>query len=345
MMQPFVQKTETRKGGIFEDVQRPWAQTLSLVALSFARIVSVLAAAWLWAKVWESYEPTTGRLSDLLTLAMFAISLIACGVAFIRIDGHFDADMKSRGMIALLCLIALSVFNYAVAPVIVFSMVMIKSNLIYAVPVLVSVAAWAVFANFRTGQYSFVQELTRQTPFNSEGYWIEALKQDFEREKREMGDQHQAALDEIDELNARLAHLKAENDNLRRNPIKEFAPYNHGSAKSLPIGARSFDTDEQKRLSMWIGEWGKRGTSRDNWTTREAEKLHGWRISYPEWEKFTDALKGLRYLDEYNKPMLSEAEIMNRLKLPPGPTDKTLNTTVNGATHDATRPDTAGVGG
>lgn len=344
-MIPMQQKTETRKGGIFEDVQRPWAQTLSLSLMHFARVISVLVAAWFWAKVWESYEPTTGKLSDLLTLAMLAVSLVYCCIAFVRIDDHFDADTKSRGIIALVCLVAMLAFNYAIAPVVVFSLVKIKTDLVYAVPVVVTVAAWAVFAYFKTGQYSFIQELTRQTPFNSEGYWIESLKQDFEREKRTLNADLQEALDAIDQLNARVAHLTSENQKLIANPVKEFAPYNHGNAKSLPIGARSFDADEQKRLAMWLNEWGKRGTSRDNWTTRDAEKLHGWRVSYPEWEKFTDALKGLRYLDEYNKPLLSADDIAARLHLPPCPTDISSGATGNGAKPDATRRDTGGVGG
>ncbi len=60
-------------------------------------------------------------------------------------DDHFDADTKSRGIIALVCLVAMLAFNYAVAPVVVFSLVKIKTDLVYAVPVVVTVAAWAVF--------------------------------------------------------------------------------------------------------------------------------------------------------------------------------------------------------
>lgn len=344
-MIPMVQKQETRRGGPFEDVQRPWAQTLSLAIMHFARVMSVLVACWSWAKVWESYEPTTGKLSDLLTGALLVVSLIACGIAFVRVDDHFDADKKSRGIIVLLCLVAMIAFNYAVAPVVVFSLIKIQSDLVYALPVIVTVAAWAVFTYFKTGQYSFIQELTRQTPTNSEGYWIEELKQDFEREKRDLNADLQTALDSIDQLNARVAHLTAENQKMRATPIKEFAPYNHGSAKSMPIGARSFDADEQQRLSMWIGGWSKRGTSRDNWTTHDAEKLYGWRVSYPEWEKFTDALKGLRYLDEMNKPLLKPDEIIAKLHLPPYPTDETQNTTVTSANHDTTRPNTKPEGG
>lgn len=339
MMMPFMQqKTETRKGGPFEDVQRPWAQTLSLALMHFARVIAVLVAAWSWAKVWESWEPTTGRLSDLLTLAMYVVSLIAAGVAFVRIDDHFDADLKSRGLIAALCLISCVAFNYAVTPVVVFALVKIQSDLVYALPVVMTVAAWSVFAHFKTGQYSFIQELTRQTPTNSEGYWIEELKQDFEREKRDANVELTEALDKIEVLQRELTAAQ------QRQPDKVFVPFNHGGARA--IGDSQLSADEVTALSKYITGWRVRGTGREPWTSKDGRAKHGGDgITDPQWRKFTALLKSLSILDSDNRPNVGRDQALKMLKLPPYPTDNNSGGAQNTAQPDPTRPHPTGAGG
>ena len=45
-MMPIVQKTETRKGGLFEDVLRYWQQTLSHGAMRFVELALIIAALY-----------------------------------------------------------------------------------------------------------------------------------------------------------------------------------------------------------------------------------------------------------------------------------------------------------
>lgn len=329
-MIPMVQKQETRRGGLFEDVQRPWSQTLSLAIMHFARVMAVLVACWSWAKVWEAYEPTSGKLSDLLTVAMLAVSLIACGIAFVRIDDHFDADKKSRGVIVLICLVALIAFNYAIAPVVVFSLVKIQSDLVYAMPIIVTVAAWSVFKHFKTGQYSFEQELIQQTRTNSEGVQLELIKQDFEREKRDSNAELADALDKIAVLEQELKAAQT------RQPDKVFVPFNHGGARA--IGDPKLSADEVLALSKYITGWRVRGTGRDPWTTSEGRaKFGGDGITDTQWRKFTALLKGLSILDLDNRPNVGRDDALRMLKLPPYPTENAVNVSGNG--HNPTRPD------
>jgi hypothetical protein len=270
--------------------------------------------------VWEQYDQTTGRLSDLLTYALFAVSLVIAGVVFVRIDNHFDANLKSRksrGVIVLLCLAACGAFNYAISPVVVFAMVKIQHDVIYALPIIVTVAAWAVFTYFKTGQYSFTQELTRQTPFNSEGYWIESLKQDFEREKRDLNSELADAVDRIRGLEADLKDAQV------KRPDKVFVPYNHGAARK--IGDTQLSADELTALAKYITGWRVRGFSRDPWTTKEGKaKYGGDGITDPQWRKFTALLKGLNLMDKDGRPNAGRDEVLGALKLPPYSTDQNI---------------------
>lgn len=349
MMPPMIQKTETRKGGFFEDVLRYWQQTFSHGAMRFVELVLILASVYFWARVSADYldapEPT-GRAVEMLGYALWGVTLLIIGYVTIRVlwSERVSDEPTTRAVIVIVGVGGWLAFNYAASPVIVFALMTVQDNIVYLVPFAVIIAAIAFVPSAEMGRYGFNQEVTRQTAFNSEGYWIKELEQNFEREKRDLNADLQAALDEIDGLNARVTHLTSENQKLLANPVKDFVPYNHGSAKSLPIGARSFMPDEQARLARWIGEWPKRGTARDNWITRDAEQRHGWRIGQPEWDKFVDALKGLGYLDDSNKPLLTPDEVLKRLRLPPYPTEKTSNTNGNGAKPDTTRHDTTQAG-
>ncbi len=347
---PMQQKTETRKGGFFEDVLRYWQQTFSHGAMRFVELVLILASVYFWARVSADYMDSpdpTGRAVEMLGYALWGVTLIIIGYVTIRVlwSDRVSDDRTTRAVVTIVGVGGWLAFNYFASPVIVFALVTIQVNIVYVVPFAVIIAAIAFVPSAEMGRYGFNQEVTRQTAFNSEGYWLEELKQNFEREKRDLNADLQAALDEIDGLKARVAHLTSENADLKAHPVKEFAPYNHGSAKSLPIGARSFMPDEQARLARWIGAWPTRGTARDNWTTRKSEQQHGWRIGEPEWDKFVDALKGLGYLDDTNKPLLSPDEVLKRLRLPPYPTSGSVGSGGNGAKPDPTRPEAAAAGG
>ncbi len=213
MFVPYEPKTETRKGGKFEDVQRPNQQTTMHGLMRFGQIMLVLVAAFSWAKVAEAYEAEmlTGRLAELIGYALWAVTLIVVGVVFAKANVHFE---MSQGVIAAVIVGLLAVwvtFNALLSPVIVFALVKIQSNPLYLIPVITASAAAAFVPSFEVGRYSFWRELTDQAGTNSEkpvidetAIEIERMKIDWQREQREA---REATLEaEIERLKAIISN-------------------------------------------------------------------------------------------------------------------------------------------
>ena len=174
MMPPMIQKTETRKGGFFEDVLRYWQQTFSHGAMRFVELVLILASVYFWARVSADYldspEPT-GRAADMLGWALWGVTLIIIGYVTIRVlwSDRVSDEPTTRAVIVIVGVGGWLAFNYAASPVIVFALLTIQSNIVYTVPFAVIIAAIAFVPSAEMGRYGFHQEVTRQTPFNSEG--------------------------------------------------------------------------------------------------------------------------------------------------------------------------------
>ncbi len=209
MFVPFQPKSETRKGGKFEDVTRPNQQTTMHGLLRFGQIMLILLAVFAWGKVAEAYqaEAVTGRLSELMTGAIWFVTLILVGVAYAVVRSKVDADAVWTGIIITALLIVWAAFNVFIAPVAVFAMVMTQHNLLYVLPIIVTAAAAAFVPSFEVGRHSFWRELVDQSGTNSEkpvldetAITIEQMKIDFARE--------QAALKES-ALRAEVERLQA----------------------------------------------------------------------------------------------------------------------------------------
>lgn len=193
-MVPYKPQAETRKGGKFEDVQRPNQQTAMHGLLRFGQIILILLAAFSWAKVAEAYEAETltGRLAELIGIVMLAVTLAIAGVLFAKIAGAFDMNRTSVITVVIALLVAWALFNALLSPVIVFALVKIQSNPLYLFPVIAAAAAASFVPSFEVGRYSFWRELVDQAGTNSEKPVIDEtqiaiskMKIDWEREQAE----------------------------------------------------------------------------------------------------------------------------------------------------------------
>ena len=340
-MMPIVQKTETRKGGLFEDVLRYWQQTLSHGAMRFVELALIIAALYFWARVAADYmdaDPVTGRMADMMSVGLYAVSLIGFGYAAARAmqSERLSDDITTRSVIAGASLIMWLAFNGLVSPVIIYALHGIQSNIGYIVPFAVVVGAVAFYPSLEMGRYGFEQEVTRQTPFNSEGYWIKELEYQHQNDTRNSSAELAEALDKIAVLER---ELKAAHE---RKPDKVFVPFNHGGARA--VGDAQLSENELLALSKYITGWRVRGTGRDPWTTAEGRaKFGGDGISDPQWRKFTALLKGLAILDSDNRPNVGRDEALRMLQLPPYPTAQAVNQQGDGKKPtNPTQPDHSG---
>ena len=334
-MMPIVQKTETRKGGLFEDVLRYWQQTFSHGAMRFVELVLIIAALYFWARVAADYmdaDPVTGRMADMMALGLLVVSLLGFGYAAARAmqSERLSDDITTRSVIAGASVVMWLAFNGLVSPVIIYALHGIQGNIGYIVPFAVVIAAIAFYPSLEMGRYGFEQEVTRQTPFNSEGYWLKELEYQHQDETRNSSAELTEALDKIAVLER---ELKAAQE---RRPDKVFVPFNHGGARA--VGDSQLSENELLALSKYITGWRSRGTGRDPWTTAEGRAKWGNDgITDPQWRKFTALLKGLGILDADNRPNVGRDDALRMLRLSPYPTENGQNG--SGVGHNPTRPD------
>lgn len=193
MFVPFQQKAETRKGGKFEDVQRPNQQTFMHGLMRFAQILLALLAAFAWAKVAEAYEveAVTSRLAELIGYVIGVITLMISAYVFVKKiwqEYEMSAGMIVAAVVGLL--VVWVAFTVYVSPVIVFALVKIEKDVVYVLPVLLTAAAAAFVPSLEIGRFSFKKELVDQSGANSEkpvidetAVLIEKMKIDFAREQ------------------------------------------------------------------------------------------------------------------------------------------------------------------
>lgn len=182
LLQP---KQETRKGGVFEDVKRPNLQTTMHGALRFLQILLVFAAVYCWSKVAEAYQPesVTGRFADIASVTLWLLTLSAVGLAYVKLSARLDADRAWTIIIIAALLVVWFLFNWFIAPVIVFTLIEIEHNLLYLIPILVTAAAAAFVPSAEIGRYSFRRELTEQNTANSEKSVVDVTAIQIERMK------------------------------------------------------------------------------------------------------------------------------------------------------------------
>lgn len=208
LLQP---KTETRKGGPFEDVKRPIQQTGAHGALRFIQILLVFSAVYCWSKVAEAYQPeaVTGRFADIASVTVWALTLISVGYAYTKIRARVDADRTWTIIIIAALFVVWFLFNWFIAPVGVFTLIMIERNLLYLLPVVVTAAAFAFVSSLEIGRFSFRRELVEQQAANSEKSVVDVTAIQIERmkiaEARRKDDIEKAKLrEEIARLTAML---------------------------------------------------------------------------------------------------------------------------------------------
>lgn len=283
-------KQETRRGGWFEDVRRPQAQTIRLGVYRFVQIVLVLIALFLWAKVAEGFdsEMVSGRLADLMTMGLWLMTLAIVGLVMVTATRSTEMNAAAVVLVLVAMLALWLIFNLIVTPVIVFALVMVQRDLVYVLPLAMTAAAAAFVPSLETGRYSFWRELVDQSGANSEKpildetqIRLEEMRQEFEREK--MSSREAELLAEIARLKAQLARGEARAIDpepiirgrksieecireRRINGVLSFESVTRNGPRKLDhVLLRQFVVEAWQRNEFRRRYWLERGLKRDDW--------------------------------------------------------------------------------
>lgn len=283
-------KQETRRGGWFEDVRRPQAQTIRLGVYRFVQIVLALSAIFLWAKVAENYEPevVTGRLANLISSGILVATLIVAGIVYALIERNIDLNTTARTIAIIGITAAWLGFNAIISPVAVFALIKTQTDLIYLLPIMATAAAAAFVPSLEVGRYSFWRELVDQSGANSEKpildetqIRLEEMRQEFEREK--MSSREAELLAEIARLKAQLARGEARAIDpepiirgrksieecireRRINGVLSFESVTRNGPRKLDhVLLRQFVVEAWQRNEFRRRYWLERGLKRDDW--------------------------------------------------------------------------------
>lgn len=322
MIRPNEEQKRVTSTGQWEDVERPFSQTLLHGLLRFLQILVILASVYLWSFTASEYRDLSGRLVDIMRGGVFFATAITSGYVFILIRRDVDMDGKTTGVIVIALIIVLLIFNVLLSPVIVFALV--DMSWLHLATIILSAAAASFVPSFEVGRLSFWRELLTQPEASSEKPVIDAtsvlLKQmDFDHE-----DERRNAAPELAEANDRIKALEAEITRLQSQPAAvRLVPLNHGSAHR--IGDTDFKGDDYELLARYIQGWDARGTTRDPWITQAAKEKYGWVITKPQWEHFRDALRSVGILDSHNMPTCAQSDALRAIGYPPAPRENSGN--------------------
>lgn len=318
---PMQQEQETRRvktDALWEDVLRPVAQSVIYALSTMWQIITVLAALVSWSVAWSESrhsDPMLGDVPLLISAATWFVSLFVIGVIVSanrsqwligRIAGYDESrfDNVWIAVMVITCWILCNVlFNQTVV------YVLLRARVIPVAATVIAVASWFSMSHLREG---LKHEIIANSPHNSDKYHITLANNEHALRMRMLERQFQLEdRGDDDEVEDRAIEV-SQADAIR------FVPVNHGSARSVGIGQQTFKPDELALMSRFISEWTSRGTARAQWTT---DNGHGWRLSDPQWDKFTAALRSVGILDQRNHPTIGYEQAISDLHLPPYPAE------------------------